>query len=82
MTTRRRRRASRFKEIDKGLVLNKTNRTVLQTQLGNDMNRWAGHGVVLFSMMASFRGNPVQSLRLRMPAQKREGGGSGLRRKS
>ena len=72
----------RFKEIEKGLILNKTNRTVLQTHLGNDMRRWPGHGVIVFSQMVAFKSNQVQSLRLRMPAPKREGGGSGLRRKS
>jgi len=69
-----------FKEIDKRLVLNKTNRGVLQEAFGNDMRRWAGHRIVLFPAMVDFRGKSVQAVRLRLPGPKKASGG-GLRRK-
>jgi hypothetical protein len=45
------------------------------------MRRWSGHGVILYSTMVPFGGKPVRGLRVRMPAAKRQGGGSSLRRK-
>ena len=71
-----------FKELEKKLILNKTNRDTLVTAFGNDMNRWPTHRVVLFSQMVPFKGKPVQSMRLRPPSLKgRSGSRGGLRRK-
>ena len=70
-----------FKEIDKRLVLNKTNRTVLVEALGNDMTRWPNHRVAVFPMMVQFKDKMVQAVRLRMPGPKGGGSRGGLRRK-
>ena len=69
-----------FKEIDKKLVLNKTNMSALVAALGNDMHRWVGAKVVLYPAMVQFKDKMVQAVRLRMPGPKASGGSS-LRRK-
>ena len=69
-----------FKEIDKGLVLNKTNMTPLVKTHGNDMSRWIGHDVVLYPAMVQFKNKMVQAVRLRIPGPK-EVRGSSSRRK-
>jgi hypothetical protein len=59
-----------FTNLDKGLLLNKTNLRVLQSAFGNSMEAWVGKIVVLYSVMASFRGQMVPSLRVRIPPPK------------
>ena len=54
-------------KIEKGLVLNKTNRDVLAEAYGTDMRRWPSHRAVLYPQMVPFKGKPVQSMRLRPP---------------
>jgi hypothetical protein len=59
-----------FTNIDRGLLLNKTNLRVLQGAFGNDMELWAGKIIVAYSIMAPFRGQMVPSLRVRIPPPK------------
>jgi hypothetical protein len=59
-----------FTNLDKGLLLNKTNLRVLQSAFGNSMEAWVSKIVVLYSVMAPFRGQMVPSLRVRIPPPK------------
>ena len=55
---------------DRGLLLNKTNLRTLQGAFGNSMEVWPGKIVVLFSIMADFRGQMTPALRVRIPPPK------------
>ena len=59
-----------FTNLDKGLLLNKTNLRVLQGVFGNSMEAWAGKIVVVFSSMEPFRGKMVPAIRVRIPPPK------------
>ena len=59
-----------FTNAEKGLLLNKTNLRVLQGAFGDDMANWTGKIVVLFVIMAEFRGKMVPALRVRIPPPK------------
>jgi hypothetical protein len=59
-----------FTNIDKGLLLNKTNLRTLQGAFGDDMEKWADKIVVLYSIMAPLRGQMVPALRVRIPPPK------------
>lgn len=39
----------RFKETDKGLILNKTNARAIGIAFGNEMDGWAGEKITLFA---------------------------------
>jgi arabinogalactan endo-1,4-beta-galactosidase len=59
-----------FKDKDKGVVLNKTNATVIADAYGDDTDDWGGQDVVLFSAIVSFQGKNVNAIRLRVPTPK------------
>ena len=59
-----------FTNIDKGLLLNKTNLRTLQGAFGDDMEKWANKIVVLYSIMVSVEGKMVPGLRVRIPPPK------------
>ena len=59
-----------FTNLDKGLLLNKTNLRVLQGAFGNVMDAWAGKIAVVYSTMADFRGQMTASVRVRIPPPK------------
>jgi hypothetical protein len=59
-----------FTNLEKGLLLNKTNLRVLQGAFGNLMEAWAGKIAVVYSTMADFRGKMTPSLRVRIPPPK------------
>jgi hypothetical protein len=59
-----------FTNTDKGLMLNKTNLRALQSAFGNTMDSWAGRIVVVFVVMADFRGKMVPALRVRIQPPK------------
>jgi hypothetical protein len=59
-----------FTNLDKGLLLNKTNLRVLQSAFGNSMDAWVGKIVVLYSIMADFRGQMGPALRVKIPPPK------------
>jgi hypothetical protein len=59
-----------FTNLDKGLLLNKTNLRVLQGAFGNIMDAWPGKIAVLFVIMDNFRGKMTPSVRVRIPPPK------------
>lgn len=56
-----------FQGRDKGVVLNKTNATVLAEAYGDDTDDWTGETVVLFEALVSFQGKNVKAIRMRVP---------------
>lgn len=58
-----------FTELDKGLVLNKTNADTIGDLYGKNTDGWAGRQVMLMTMPVDYQGKKVQAIRLRSPAQ-------------
>ena len=58
-----------FSELDKGLVLNKTNINIAAKVTGeDDSDNWTGHSIILyFDETVSYAGSVVGGLRLRAP---------------
>ena len=62
-----------FEEIDKGLVLNRTNANMIASQHGQDTEKWAGKRITLFATEVDFRGQQTLAIRVRMrPPRKRK----------
>jgi hypothetical protein len=59
-----------FTTTEKGLLLNKTNLRVLRDAFGDPMGPYVGRVVVVFVVMADFRGKMVPALRVRIPPPK------------
>jgi len=57
-----------FKELDKGLVLNKTNSDTIGELYGKNTDSWLGKQVMLFTMPVDYQGKKVQAIRVRAPA--------------
>lgn len=57
-----------FNELDKGLVLNKTNADTVGELYGRNTDNWLGKQVMLFTMPVDYQGKKVQAIRLRAPA--------------
>jgi hypothetical protein len=55
-----------FTTLDKGVVLNATNKNTIVTALGKDPARWAGAEVGLYTIDTAFGGKPVKGLRLKV----------------
>ena len=53
-----------FKEMTKGLVLNKTNATSISVCLGDDTDEWLGRQVVLYPTQVQFSGKMVEAIRV------------------
>lgn len=58
----------RFVGIPKGLVLNRTNATVIASAFGTETDHWRGQQVTLFSMPVSFQGRMVDGIRVQAAA--------------
>ncbi len=58
----------KFRELDKGLVLNKTNSDTISELYGGDTDSWLGRQVMLFTMPVDYQGKKVQAIRVRAPA--------------
>ena len=56
-----------FTKSKRGLVLNKTNGLLLAAAYGDEMDRWAGKEVVLYSMKVPMQGKIVDALRVEIP---------------
>jgi hypothetical protein len=56
-----------FKEINRGMVINRTNWDVLEDTFGPDTDRWIGQVVEVFPTTTSFGGRRVPCLRIRLP---------------
>lgn len=57
-----------FNELDKGLVLNKTNSDTIGELYGKNTDGWLGKQVMLFTMPVDYQGKKVQAIRVRAPA--------------
>lgn len=58
-----------FNELDKGLVLNKTNADTIGDLYGKNTDAWVGRQVLLMTMPVDYQGKKVQAIRVRAPAQ-------------
>ncbi len=59
-----------FTNDERGLVLNKTNNRTIRGAFGDDTANWIGKVIVVFPMMADFRGKMTPALRVRIPPPK------------
>src|SRR5262245_31566811 len=59
-----------FTNDERGLVLNKTNNRTLRGAFNDNTADWIGKVIVVFPMMADFRGKMTPALRVRIPAPK------------
>ena len=57
-----------FREVSKGLVLNKTNATSFGSCLGDDTDDWIGSRVVLYPTQVQFSGKMVEAIRVKEKA--------------
>ena len=56
-----------FNELDKGLVLNKTNaETISQVVGSDDTDDWPGHSITLFVTTVTFQGKPTEAIRIKL----------------
>ena len=62
-----------FREVDKGLVLNKTNAGTIAKLYGDDTDDWIGKKVTLYSTEVQFQSEMVEAIRIRSKMPK--GGG-------
>jgi hypothetical protein len=62
-----------FNDLDKGLVLNKTNADTIGDLYGKNTDDWAGKPVMLFTMPVDYQGKKVNAIRVRAPAQNHSG---------
>ncbi len=58
-----------FEKAQKGLVLNKTNATVIADAYGDDTGNWAGKPVEIYPTEVDFKGKLVDGIRLRIQPQ-------------
>ena len=56
-----------FERKEKGLVMNKTNSTVIASSYGDDTDAWRGKPVVLYPTQTQFQGKLVPCIRVRIP---------------
>lgn len=57
-----------FHELDKSLVLNKTNADMIGDLYGKDTDGWFGKQIMLFTAPVDYQGKKVQAIRVRGPA--------------
>ena len=63
-----------FQELDKGLVLNKTNADMIGELYGKDTDNWHGKQIMLFTAPVDYQGKKVQAIRVRGPAAAMQSG--------
>lgn len=63
-----------FHELDKGLVLNKTNADMIGDLYGKDTDGWHGKQVMLFTAPVDYQGKKVNAIRVRGPAAAMQSG--------
>lgn len=54
-----------FEELNKGLVLNKTNSQTIASLYGDDTDDWEGNQITLFPTQVDFQGKQVDAIRVR-----------------
>ncbi len=59
-----------FEGKEKGVVLNKTNASIIADEYGDDTDEWKGQQIILFEAMVDFKGKTVQAIRVRKPQAK------------
>ena len=57
-----------FRELEKELILNKTNARTLADRFGKDPSTWIGKRIALYSSEVSFAGKMTLAIRIRMKA--------------
>ncbi|HLE05408.1 MAG TPA: hypothetical protein VI729_12470 [Anaerolineales bacterium] len=57
-----------FREVEKGLVLNKTNAKTIARLHGPETNAWVGQRITLYRTEVDFKGERVQALRVHLTA--------------
>ena len=55
-----------FKNAKRGMVLNKTNGSILAEALGDETDAWNGQKIVLYPTRVDFQGKQVDAIRIRM----------------
>ena len=58
-----------FNGKEKGLVLNKTNATVIASFLGGDTDEWLGKRIVLYPTKVNYQGQTVDAIRVEQPLE-------------
>ena len=58
-----------FENKEKGLVLNKTNATVIAAGYGPETDGWVGKPITLYPAKVSFQGQMVAAIRVELPVQ-------------
>jgi hypothetical protein len=58
-----------FQNMEKGVVLNKTNATNIAGQYGPETDNWIGRPVTLYSTWVDFQGRSVEAIRIRGASQ-------------
>jgi len=66
-----------FNEVDKGLVLNKTNAKSIADLHGGDTDDWEGKRVALYATEVEFQGKRSMGIRIRLKAPKQKGAKNG-----
>jgi hypothetical protein len=66
-----------FREIDKGMVLNKTNASVVKGLYGPETDDWTGERVTIYIAEVTFQGRLVPALRIRSRKPKTSATASG-----
>lgn len=56
--------------VKKGLVLNKTNSTIIADAYGDDSDAWEGRPILLYATETNFQGKPCPCIRVRIPKAK------------
>jgi len=62
----------KFRDQQKGLVVNATNFDVLADAFGNNPTKWPGHTIVLKGEKVPFKGKRVDSIRVSVPEQPKQ----------
>ena len=60
-----------FENLEKGLVLNKTNGKTIAAMYGNDTDDWAGKPITLYATEVNFQGTMTPCVRIRGKAPKK-----------
>ena len=55
-----------FSNLERGIVLNKTNAGTIKAAYGKDTDEWVGKEVILFQMSTPFNGSDVPCIRMRV----------------
>lgn len=58
-----------FKNCPKGMVLNKTNAKTILAAYGDETDRWRDKTILMFAAMVEFKGDSVEALRVKVPAE-------------